>query len=97
MYLVKPFFIKKIKIPIYIMDSLKKLIGVVCVILACFAEYWLVTKLLEPAATNPFGKTAEAISIARYTLIPVSIPVILGGLICFGWYALKGEYEGSHE
>jgi hypothetical protein len=66
-------------------------------LLACGAEYWLVTNLLAPAATNPFGKTVEAISIAQYTLIPVSIPVILGGLICFGYYALQGEYQGSHE
>ncbi len=78
------------------MENLKKLIGVVCVALALLAEYWLVTKLLEPAATNPFGKTAEAIKIAQLTLIPVSIPVLLGGLICFGYYAVTNEYQGSH-
>ena len=76
------------------MELIKRLIGIVCMILACAAEYWLISNLLLPIATNPFGKTAEAIAIAQYTLIPVSIPVLLGGLICFGYFALIGEYEG---
>ncbi len=79
------------------MEILKKIIGIVCIFLAIAAEYWLVTKLLEPIATNPFGKTAEAIKIAQMTLIPVSIPVLLGGLICFGYYAVTNEYNGSHK
>lgn len=81
------------------MDGLKKLIGVAAMLIGIAAEYWLINALfIDPlSGKNPFGKTVDAVSIAKLTLIPVSIPVILGGLLIFGYYALKGEYEGSHE
>jgi hypothetical protein len=79
------------------MEILKKLIGVICIAVAIGAEYWLVSNLNLPAASNPFGKTPDAINIAKWILIPVSIPVVLGALLCFGYYALSNEYEGSHE
>ena len=77
------------------METIKKIVGIICVALAFVAEYWLVSNLVLPVASNPFGKTQEAIAIAQYTLIPVSIPVVLGGLICFGYYAFMGEYAVS--
>lgn len=81
------------------MEGLKKLVGIIAMLIGIAAEYWLVTALfIDPlSGKNPFGKTVDAVSIAKLTLIPVSIPVILGGLLIFGYYALKGEYEGSHE
>ena len=81
------------------MDGLKKIIGVIAMGIGIAAEWWLIQALMIDAASdkNPFGKTAEAVNIAKWTLIPVSIPVILGGLLIFGFYALKGEYEGSQE
>ncbi len=81
------------------MEGLKKVVGILAILIGIAAEYWLITALfIDPlSGKNPFGKTADAVSIAKWTLIPVSIPVILGGLLVFGFYALKGEYERSHE
>lgn len=81
------------------MDGLKKLVGLIAMGLAVAAEWWLLTALfIDPASgKNPFGKTVDAVNIAKITLIPVSIPVIFLGLLVFGYYAIKGEYQGSHE
>jgi hypothetical protein len=70
------------------MNLIKKILGVVAIILAFFAEWNLFTMINE----GKFGKTAEEIFISQLTLIPVSLIVVLGGLGLFGYYAIMGEY-----
>jgi hypothetical protein len=73
------------------MNNLKKIIGVVCISLGLIAEYFLITTI----NSGSLFKTAEENKIFALTVIPVSIPIILGGLLLFGFYALQGEYDAA--
>ena len=71
------------------MNSVKKVMGLLCILVGVIAEYYLVS-----AITNgTLVKNPEENKIFAMTVIPVSIPVVLGGLLLFGFYALKGEYD----
>ena len=71
------------------MNNIKKIIGLICIALGLFAEYYLITAI----TSGSLVKNPEENLIFALTVIPVSIPVILGGLILFGYYAFKGEYD----
>ncbi|MEY4903132.1 MAG: hypothetical protein RLZZ292_947 [Bacteroidota bacterium] len=70
------------------MDNIKKLIGALSIPLALIVGYYLWSLTLA----GKIGATPDERKVAVYTLLPVSIPIILG-LIIFGWYAIKGEYS----
>lgn len=71
------------------MNALKKYSGILWIALALFAGYYL----LEDQSIPKFktGKTEDLIPAIIYTFI--LLPIIVGGLGIFGWYALKGEYD----
>ena len=71
------------------MNNIKKIIGLICIALGLFAEYYLITAI----TSGSLVKNPEENMIFALTVIPVSIPVILGGLVLFGYYAFKGEYD----
>jgi hypothetical protein len=71
------------------MNALKKVIGLGCIIIGFVAEYFLITAIMN----NSLVKNPEENKIFALTVIPVSIPVLLGGLLLFGYYALTGEYD----
>ncbi len=71
------------------MNNIKKIIGLLCIILGLLAEYYLITAI----TSGSLVKNPEENMIFALTVIPVSIPVILGGLVLFGYYAFKGEYD----
>lgn len=71
------------------MNALKKIIGLACIVIGLVAEYFLITAIMN----NDLVKNPEENKIFALTVIPVSIPVLLGGLLLFGFYALKGEYD----
>ena len=71
------------------MNNIKKIIGLICIALGLFAEYYLITAI----TSGSLVKNPEENMIFTLTVIPVSIPVILGGLVLFGYYAFKGEYD----
>jgi hypothetical protein len=71
------------------MNGLKKIVGVLCIALGLVAEYFLITTI----NSGSLFKTAEENTIFAWTVIPVSIPIILGGLLMFGYYAFQGEYD----
>ena len=71
------------------MNSIKKITGLLCIVVALIAEYFLVTAITG----GTLVKNPEENKIFAMTVIPVSIPVVLGGLLLFGFYALKGEYD----
>jgi hypothetical protein len=71
------------------MNTLKKIVGLLCIIAGIGAEYFLITAI----TSGSLVKNAEENTIFALTVIPVSIPVLFGGLLLFGYYALKGEYN----
>lgn len=71
------------------MDAIKKILGVVWLILAVFTAYYgikylgLPKVLSEKQDDNVFG----------WIILGVLMPIIVGGLAVFGWYSLNGEYS----
>jgi MFS family permease len=65
----------------------KKVLGALAIPLALVVGYYL----WDLTLAGKVGATADEQKVAIFTLLPVSIPILLG-LIVFGWYAIKGEY-----
>ena len=74
------------------MNIIKKIIGFLCIPLALYVCYLLWSQTLA----GKIGTNADEQKVAIYTLLPVSIPILLG-LVVFGYYALMGEYEEVKE
>jgi small-conductance mechanosensitive channel len=74
------------------MNILKKVVGGVCIPLALYVAYLLWQQTLA----GKIGANADEQKVAMYTLLPVSIPIILG-LVIFGYYAVTGEYDTVEE
>ncbi|MFC6268106.1 DUF6814 family protein [Frigoriflavimonas asaccharolytica] len=70
------------------MDTIKKILGIVWILMALFAGYYLLQEQSIPKFKT--GKTEDLIPAIIYTFI--LLPIIVGGLGIFGWYSLKGEY-----
>jgi hypothetical protein len=73
------------------MGILKRIVGVLCMILAPVAAYLLTSeglKKIAAAAADAKTNTTTQWSI----LILIFLPV-MAGLLIFGWYAFKGEFE----
>lgn len=73
------------------MNGIKKVVGLLCIAVGLIAEYFLIMAI----ADGSLVKNPEENIIFAITVIPVSIPVVLGGLLTFGYYALKGEYDST--
>ena len=73
------------------MNGIKKVVGLLCIAVGLIAEYFLIMAI----ADGSLVKNPEENTIFAITVIPVSIPVVLGGLLTFGYYALKGEYDST--
>ncbi len=69
------------------MNAIKKIVGVLCILLGFAAEYYLVTQ------NGVLVKNPDENRIFVWTVIPVSLVVVLGFLTLFGFYAIKGEYD----
>lgn len=72
------------------MNSIKKNLGIVWLLLAPIVIYFLVSG----AITNidPHGKKDINNPVIWIIIITIFTPIALG-LMIFGWYAFKGEYE----
>ena len=72
------------------MNSLKKILGIVWLIIAplviAFLVYGAITHI------DPAGKKDINNPIIWVIIIAIFTPIALG-LMIFGWYALKGEYD----
>jgi small-conductance mechanosensitive channel len=75
------------------MNVIKKVVGLLCIIVGVVAEYLLITAI----NSGSLVKNPEENKIFAWTVIPVSLPILLGGLLLFGYYALKGEYDTVEE
>lgn len=73
------------------MGIIKKIIGVLCMILAPISAYLLTSKGFEKMAAADAAEKTNAIT-QWSILIIIFLPVMVG-LFIFGWYAFKGEFE----
>jgi len=71
------------------MNTIKRILGVVWILLGLAAGYYLIVSQAIPQFTS--GKTEDLVPAIIYTFI--LMPIITGGLCVFGWYALQGEYN----
>jgi hypothetical protein len=74
------------------MNSIKKILGGICLLLAP-----VIVMLLVMQAMDKIGKAAEGVmrtntSLQWGIILFIFIPIAIGFMI-FGWYALKGEYD----
>ena len=74
------------------MNILKKIVGAICLPLALYVGYILWSLTLA----GKIGSNPDEQKVAMYTLLPVSIPIILG-LLIFGYYGVTGEYDRVEE
>lgn len=73
------------------MGIIKRIVGVLCMILAPTAA-WLLTNegIKKIASASEADKTSA--TTQWLILIVIFLPV-MAGLLLFGWYAVKGEFE----
>jgi len=70
------------------MNIIKRLFGIVWIALGPLALYWLIRTGLSEITKNPVINTKMQWGV----FIVVFIPIVVG-LVLFGYYALKGEYD----
>ncbi len=71
------------------MNAIKRYLGILWLALAGLAGYFGITSLGVPKLTS--GKTEDL--VFGIIIVFVLMPIIVGGLIRFGLYALQGEYN----
>ena len=70
------------------MNTLKKYLGIVWIGLSLLSGYYGITALGLPKLTS--GKTEDL--VFGIIIVFVLMPIIVGGLLTFGIYALREEY-----
>lgn len=70
------------------MNSIKKYLGIVWMLLGPLAAYWLIKTAMQEIAKHPILDTKIQWGVFVIVFIPIAI-----GLVIFGWYAFKGEYD----
>lgn len=69
------------------MNALKKALGVVWILLGLYIGYdRLADSLSKIASDKPDDR------IFGWVVLLVLTPIVVGGLVLFGWYSLRGEY-----
>ncbi|MEY3442165.1 MAG: hypothetical protein RLZZ519_446 [Bacteroidota bacterium] len=72
------------------MNQLKKYLGIVWMLLGPAGIYFLVSTAMQEIAKKPVIDTKIQWGVFVGVFIPIAI-----GLMIFGWFAFKGEYEKS--
>ena len=72
------------------MNSIKKYLGIIWLLLAPVVIYFLVSGAIEHI--DPAGKKDINNPVIWVIIIAIFTPIAIG-LMIFGWYALKGEYH----
>lgn len=75
------------------MNTIKRILGVVWILLGIAAGYYLVINQAIPKFKSDNGEDLIPASIYMFILTPI----IVGGLVTFGKYALQGEYDERGE
>ena len=71
------------------MNQIKRIAGIVWILLALLAAYGCIMVFGVPKITS--GKQEDL--VFGIIILFVLTPIIVGGLFTFGYYALKGEYD----
>jgi Ni,Fe-hydrogenase I cytochrome b subunit len=69
-------------------NIIKKALGIVWMLLAPLAIYYLIKTASLEIAKNPVADTIIQWSVFVFVFIPIAI-----GFVIFGYYAWKGEYN----
>jgi len=72
------------------MNSIKKILGIIWLLLAPVVIFFLVSGAITHI--DPAGKKDINNPVIWIIIILIFTPIAIG-LMIFGWYALKGEYE----
>ncbi len=71
------------------MDTIKKILGVVWIAVAAVILYFGLTVMGIPKLNS--GKQEDL--VFGIIIVFILLPIVVGGMAVFGWYALKGEYS----
>lgn len=71
------------------MNTIRRIAGIIWIILGLAGGYYLIINQAIPKFQS--GKTEDLIPAIIYAFILT--PIIVGGLLIFGKYALQGEYN----
>ncbi len=71
------------------MNVLRKIFGLVWLALGAAVAYYGLTVLGWPKLIS--GKQDDL--VFGIIIVFILLPIVVGGLATFGWYALQGEYE----
>lgn len=74
------------------MRNLRKILGVFWIVLAGLCAYFGVVNFGYPKIVTPKGSDDLVFGCI---ILFVLLPLIVGGLFLFGWYALNGEYDSK--
>ena len=70
------------------MNTIKRFAGIVWILMGPVAIYYLIKTASEEITKKPVIDT----KIQWIVFVVIFIPIAIG-LMIFGWYALKGEYD----
>jgi hypothetical protein len=70
------------------MNNIKRWLGIVWILLGPVAIYFLIKTAAEEIAKKPVLDTKIQWAVFVIVFIPIAI-----GMIIFGYYAIKGEYD----
>ena len=72
------------------MESVKKYLGVIWMLLGVYVGYNRITDSLVKISSDKLEDR-----VFGWVVLCVLVPILVGGLILFGKYALDGEYSKS--
>lgn len=70
------------------MNQLKRYAGILWILLGPLAAYYLVQTAISEIAKKPVIDTKIQWGVFVIIFLPIAL-----GMVIFGWYALKGEYD----
>lgn len=73
------------------MDAIKKILGIVWLILAAVIAYYGIGKF----GMMKVMSDKQEDQVFGIIIIGVLMPIVVGGLAVFGWYSLNGEYSAN--
>ncbi|GAB4035421.1 DUF6814 family protein [Spirosoma jeollabukense] len=70
------------------MELLKKYLGIIWIVLGIYVGYSQITDSLTKIGSDKLEDR-----VFGWVILCVLVPIVVGGLILFGKYALDGEYD----
>jgi hypothetical protein len=70
------------------MNQLKRILGVIWILLAPLAVFYLIKTAIQEIERKPDMDTKIQWAVFIIVFVPIAF-----GLVIFGYYALKGEYD----